>query len=132
MALQYLILPAFLKNENRMAEHIFIIDGGYFYKTAPPIAVPVPVDLFGMPLKDSPRMTPQLHGIFVEKVARKGDFEILLKITGHCAIHDDILNQGETFELTSFVRLLVPASLYQYPFRVGNKYLISTTQITAL
>lgn len=116
-----------------MAEHIFIIDGGYFYKTAPPISTPVPVDLFGEPLgKLSPRMTPQLHGVFVEKIARKGDFEILLKITGHCAIHDDVLNQGETFELTSFVRILVPTSLYQYTFRVGSKYLISTTQITAL
>lgn len=115
-----------------MADHIYIIDGGYFYKTAPPIALPIPTNLFGEALQDSPRLAAQLHGIFIEKESKKGQFQILLKITGSLKISDDVLGVHEFRDLESFIRIVVTPQIYQYPFQPGRKYLISTTQITTL
>ncbi len=117
-----------------MAKHnfIFVAEGGYFYKMAPQLALPGQTDLFGNPMGDSTHAVTQLHGIFIGKVASKGDFEITLKVTGRTTIIDDVLGHSETKELESYIIINVDAAKYQYPFVIGKKYLISTQNITVL
>lgn len=115
-----------------MAEHLFITEGGYFYKMAPMIALPQQTDLFGQPLGGSPRNIAQLHGFFVGKWEdRTGSF-ILLKITGRCSICDDVLGAHESHELESMLRISCNRKVYTYPFKEGHRYLVSTDNITEL
>lgn len=120
-----------------MAEHVYVVDGGYFYKTRPLIALPPeqPVDLFGNPVgpvKTSPRQIAQLHGIYraKEKEARGG--YILLHVTGRITIVDDVLDEGETRELESHIKIYVPDKIFAFPFQPGRKYLITHDNVKQL
>lgn len=115
-----------------MAEHLFILDGGFFYKMAPALALPNQTDLFGQPLGDSNRTAQQLHGFFLSKYEEKSRCYIMLKITGKVFLYDDVLQEGEQRQLESILRLECSRKLYAYPYKPGAPYLISTENITEL
>lgn len=112
-----------------MAEHCFITEGGYFYKMAPPIALPMQTDLFGQPLGNSNHTVEQLHGYFMNKYKEKGRNHILLKITGRCTIYDDVLAEGEERQLESWLNIQCSDKIFAYPYQIGHRYLISTENI---
>lgn len=98
----------------------------------PLITQPDHTDLFGTPIPGTGKTSRQLHGTFVSKYEKKGDFFVILQVTGSITIHDDVLNEGETRQLTSTMKIYVPARIYSYPFTVGRKYILTTTTITSL
>lgn len=112
-----------------MAEHTYELEGGYFWKKSPQLAMPAQTDLWGQPLAGSMRTIEQLHGQFMSKECNKGKFIVLLRITGRATITDDVLGETESRELESYLRITVTATMYQYPFVVGKNYLLSTVSI---
>lgn len=115
-----------------MSEHIFIVDGGYFWKKLPDIALPMQVDLFGQPLGGSKRTISQHHGIFLGKRIIGTNYEVLLKLEGRSIICDDVLGTQEVHNLNSTLLLQVPQSIYEFQFEAGQKYIITPIKVTKL
>ena len=112
-----------------MADHIYVTEGGYFYKMLPHIALPQQTDLFGQPLGNSKRTAAQFHGRFMGKRNVGKDYEVVLRIEGRAIIADDILGTVEETVLQSTVILNVPAAIYHTPMEVGACYIISPVTV---
>lgn len=127
-----------------MIKHVYYrnVEGGYFYRMYPrltnkQIEQPEP-SLFPELRTYVKNPVPEtvdkvsFHGIFLDKKVEHKKFFVALLSVAKIIFCDPVINETETRTLSSIVVIDVPENIFNYPYKLKEKYFITAESVAPI